>query len=63
MRTSEGPVQLPGFACAGIFADSGAPGYIVIALLAFCLGVLITVFCIRLNRYMNEEDKHDDRDQ
>ena len=55
------PGRMPGIASASIFADRGALGYVVIALLAFCVGVLLTVFCFRLKKHMNEEDRHDDR--
>ena len=38
-----------------IFHDGAALGYIVIGLLAFLLGVCVTVRCFRL-RQMNRED-------
>ena len=45
-----------GFAtAASIFHSGAALGYIVIALLAFLLGVCVTVLCFRL-RQMNRED-------
>ena len=40
---------------ASIFYGSAALGYIVIGLLAFLLGVCVTVLCLRL-RQMNRED-------
>ena len=40
---------------ASIFQSSAALGYIVIGLLAFLLGVCLTVLCFRL-RQMNRED-------
>ena len=40
---------------ASIFHGSAALGYIVIGLLAFLLGVCVTVLCFRL-RQMNRED-------
>ena len=40
---------------ASIFHDGAALGYIVIGLLAFLLGVCVTVLCFRL-RQMNRED-------
>ena len=44
---------------AGIFLHgSAALGYIVIGLLAFLLGVCVTVLCFRL-RQMNREDERD----
>ncbi len=43
---------------AGIFYGSGALGYIVIGILAFLLGVCVTILCFRL-RQMNREDAQD----
>ena len=43
---------------ASIFHGGAALGYIVIGLLAFLLGVCVTVLCFRL-RQMNREDKQD----
>ena len=43
---------------AGIFHSGAALGYIVIGLLAFLLGVCVTVLCFRL-RQMNREDTQD----
>ena len=40
---------------ASIFHGGAALGYIVIGLLAFLLGVCVTVLCVRL-RQMNRED-------
>ena len=40
---------------ASIFHSGAALGYIVIGLLAFLLGVCVTVLCFRL-RQMNQED-------
>ena len=54
------PVQnVPGSSdgiSASIFADRMVLGYIVIALLAFCLGVSFTVFCYRLRRHTEARD-------
>ena len=44
-----------------IFAGQDAIGYVVVALAAFCLGVLITVFCVRLKKHMEEEERDDAR--
>lgn len=44
---------------AGIFHGSAALGYIVIGLLAFLLGVCVTVLCFRL-RQMDREDAGDE---
>ena len=58
------PVRLPGeiygSAAASIFADHASQGYVVVALLAFCLGALVTVFCFRVKRHMKER-RDDDR--
>lgn len=37
-------------------------GYLVIGLLAFALGVCVTVLCIRLRRYEHEEESEGPRD-
>ena len=55
MRTSEERVA------ANIFAENGVLGYIVVALVALVLGVLVTLFCFRLKRHMEKEGKSDDR--
>ena len=43
---------------ASMYGGSAALGYIVIGLLAFLLGVCVTVLCFRL-RQMNREDARD----
>ena len=43
---------------ASIFHSGAALGYIIIGLLAFLLGVCVTVLCFRL-RQMNREDGQD----
>ena len=57
------PLQPPAAGTAGytasIFAGYEHLGAIVVAILAFCLGAMVTVFCYRLRRHM--EDEHDDR--
>ena len=50
---------IPGSVSASIFAGSEALGYVVVCLAAFCLGVLLTVFCVRLKKHMEEEEKDD----
>lgn len=47
---------------ASIFADSAAAGYVLIALLAFALGVCVTVLCFRL-RVFHEESEEDSDDR
>ena len=58
------PVQAPqaeiGGAAASIFAEQSVLGYVVIALLAFCLGSLATIFCFRLKKH-REKEADDDR--
>ena len=56
-------VQAPEVVSAGvsasIFAGHTTLGYVVIALLAFCLGAVFTIFCFRLRKHGEEKD--DDR--
>ena len=47
-----------GFETAASMYGGGALGYIVIGLLAFLLGVCVTVLCFRLQQ-MNREDTQD----
>ncbi len=47
---------------ASIFADSAVCGYVLIALLAFALGVCVTVLCYRL-RVFHEESEEDSDDR
>lgn len=57
------PVQVPdgsvGGVSASIFADHAMLGYIVVALLAFVLGALVTILCFWLRARANGE-KNDD---
>ena len=48
----------PESAAASVFSGQVA-GSLLIVLVAFCLGVVVTVLCFRLRRNMEEE--HDDR--
>ena len=43
-----------------MFAANGALGYIVIALVAFVLGVCVTVFCFRLKKWRDSADNKED---
>ena len=43
-----------------IFVDHSSLGYVVIALIALCLGILVTVFCFQIKKHMDEEDKRND---
>ena len=52
------PGDLGESAAASIFAEHSALGYVVIALLAFCLGALVTIFCFRLRKH--KEENRDD---
>ena len=56
----QSPVEITGSAAASIFADHASLGYVVVALLAFCLGVLVTVFCFRMKKHW-KENQDDDR--
>ena len=47
---------------ASIFHSGAALGYIVIGLLAFLLGICVTVLCFRL-RQMNREDGQDEESE
>ena len=48
---------------ASMMADSGALGYVVVGILAFLLGIAVTVFCILLRRWRDGEEKPHDRDR
>ena len=43
---------------ASIFASFTVLRYVVVAFLAFVLGVAVTIFCFRMRKHM-EEEKHD----
>jgi len=45
---------------ASIFAGHEHLKYVVIAVISLCLGILVTVFCFRLKKQMNEQ-KYDSR--
>ena len=47
---------------ASMYGGGAALGYIVIGLLAFLLGVCVTVLCFRL-RQMNREDGQDEESE
>ena len=53
------PAMQPSGISASIFSDHAELGYVVVALLSFCLGAFVTVFCFRLRKHM--EDKDNDR--
>ena len=51
MTTVQSPTAYSGGVSASIFADHGALGYVITALLAFCLGATVTIFCFRLQKH------------
>ena len=52
-------VQIQESMTASIFASQGMLDHIVTAIIAFCLGIAFTCFCLRLKKW-NDRDKHDD---
>ncbi len=60
---AKAPYSNPGAAESGIpgsiIATQSVLGYIVIGILAFCLGTIVTIFCFRLRKHLEEKD--DDR--
>lgn len=44
---------------ASVFGGSGALGYVVIAIIAFLLGVALTMFCTRLSEWRKRKDKEE----
>lgn len=57
--STDSAVTAPGEMNASIFAGSEVLGYIVIAIIAFLLGMSVTVFCFRLKRWQREKDAED----
>ena len=53
------PGKLTGSAAASIFAEHALLGYIVVGLLAFCLGMLVTIFCFRMKEQKKENPDND----
>ena len=47
---------------ASMYGGSAALGYIVIGLLAFLLGVCVTVLCFRLRQMSHEDDQNKESD-
>ncbi|MEG1887618.1 MAG: DUF4179 domain-containing protein [Oscillospiraceae bacterium] len=43
-----------------VFSSGNAIGYVLIGIVAFCLGVCVTLFCVQL-RKSSKEDHHNDR--
>lgn len=44
---------------ASMFGDSAVIGYIVIGLIAFLLGVCVTILCFRLRKFQRENRKEE----
>lgn len=63
---SQTPVQAPvaasGGVAASIFAENAALGCVVVGLLAFCLGALVTALCFRLKNHAEDGEDDDDRE-
>ena len=62
---SQNPVggsnAIVGSVSGSIFAGNAVLGYVVVALVAFCLGALVTVFCTRLKERAEEEEQDNAR--
>lgn len=55
--------EVEGVQAASIFRNGGAPGYVLIGLLAFVLGICVTVLCFRireLEKARTDEEKRED---
>ena len=50
---------MPAGAAASIFADHAVLGFVVVALVSFCLGTLVTILCYRLNKNTGDGEKRD----
>ena len=48
-----------GGTAASIFGDSAVIGYIVIGLIAFLLGVCVTILCFRVRKFQREGKKEE----
>ena len=53
--------QYNGGMAAGIFS-SGSLGYLLVGLIAFALGVCVTLFCTRLRRFEQDADDEEQED-
>ena len=51
--------DVPAVMNASIFSNHNALSYIVIAILAFLLGIIVTIFCFRLKKYLDEKNRED----
>lgn len=45
---------------ASIFGDSAVIGYIVIGIIAFLLGVCVTILCFRIRKFRREDKKEEE---
>lgn len=50
----------PGAMNASIFSPNGALPLIIIAVIAFFFGVTVTIFCFRLKKWREEQDRSDE---
>ena len=57
-----GPEAQEAGAAGSIFANNVSLGYIVVALLAFFLGTVVTVFCVRIKKQKGLEGPIDGRE-
>ncbi len=55
------PVTASGSMAASIFSDNSALGCVIVALVSFCLGALVTILCYRLKN-RSEDGDYDDRE-
>ena len=56
--------QIPVTMQASIFSENGSLGYIVVGIIAFLLGMGITLLCIRLRQYFGkQEDQKEPHDR
>ena len=53
--------QMPLPAAAGIFADKAFVGYAAVGILAFLLGISVTLMCDILHKRRKERDEENDR--
>jgi len=62
---SRSSVQIHGLNAGGvtasIFAEHEALGFVLVALVAFCLGALVTVLCHRLASRRDDRERWDDQ--
>lgn len=44
---------------ASLFANSPFLGFVVVGIIAFALGITVTVLCYQMKKWQNEKDKED----